>query len=102
MAGYLVVAVLAAFGVLSLLWALFGWLLPVCREGWILCPGKPGELSAVYVFLWLRSVGLVKCPLVLVDLGLSREERACLTEKGIEIWGLAELSERLGIGAETS
>ncbi|MGN0978348.1 MAG: hypothetical protein ACI4PH_09870 [Faecousia sp.] len=102
MAGYLVLAVLAAFGVLSLLWALFGWLLPVCREGWILCPGKPGELSNVYVYLWLRSMGIVKCPLILADLGLSEKERAWLTEKGIEICSLAELSERLGIGAETT
>lgn len=102
MAGYLVLAVLAAFGVLSLLWAMFGWLLPVCREGWMLCPGKPGDLSTVYVYLWLRSMGIVKCPLILADLGLSREERIRLTEKGIEICSLVELSERLGIGAETT
>ena len=102
MAGYLVLAVLAAFGVLSLLWAMFGWLLPVCREGWILCPGRTGDLAAVYVYLWLRSMGIVRCPLVLADLGLSGEERTRLTEKGIEICSLAELSERLGIGAETT
>jgi len=102
MTGYFLLALLAAFGVLSVFWALFGWLLPVCREGWLLYPGRPGKLSFVYLYLWLRGMGLVKCPLILADLGLSGKERLDLAEKGIEIYGLTELPERLGIGAEAN
>lgn len=102
MAGYFLLAVLAAFGVLSVLWALFGWLLPVCREGWLLYPGRTGKLPFVYLYLWLRGMGLVKCPLILADFGLGEKERERLREKGIEIYSLKELPERLGIGAEAN
>lgn len=102
MAGYFLLAVLAAFGLLSLMWALFGWLLPACREGWVLCPGETGKLSFVNVYLWLRGMGLVKCPLILVDMGLEEAEKDRLTDEGIEICSLAELPARLGIGAEAN
>lgn len=100
MAGDLLLAVLAAFGVLSVLWALFGWLLPVCDAQWLLGPGQPGSLGFVYLYLWLRWVGLVRCPLILADLGLSDAERVWLENKGIELYSLEELPERLGIGAK--
>jgi len=94
-----VVAVLAGFGCLSLLWALFGWLLPVCREGWLLCPGKKECLPLVWLYLWLRGAGLIKCPLIVVDYGLFPPERCRLEARGIEICGLSELSDRLRMGA---
>ena len=100
MAGYVWIAVLAAFGLVSVLWALFGWLLPVCRRDWLLCPGRPGEPGFVPVYLWLRGMGIVRCPLILLDLGLSDMEKRDLAAKGIELYGPSELSERLGIGAE--
>ena len=100
MAGYVWIAALAAFGLLSVLWALFGWLLPVCRRGWLLYPGRSEDLSFVAVYLWLRSMGIVRCPLILADLGLSDAEKRRLTEKGIEIYSPSELPERLVIGAE--
>lgn len=80
-AGYYLLAVLAAFGTLSAAWALFGWLLPVCREGWLLYPGRPGGLTFVYLYLWLRGMGFIRCPLILADLGLSETERTWLAEK---------------------
>lgn len=90
-----VVAVLAGFGVLSVLWAIFGWLLPVCREGWLLCPGRKECLSLVWLYLWLRGMGIVKCPLIVIDYGMPPQERDDLTAKGIEICGLSELADRL-------
>lgn len=102
MAGYFLIGMLAAIGALSVLWALFGWLLPVCGRGWILCPAEPDRPGFVPVYLWLRSLGLVKCPLILADLGLSRKQREYFTEKGIEICSLEELPERLGIGAKAT
>lgn len=100
MAGYFWIAALAAFGLLSVLWALFGWLLPACRRGWLLYPGRSEDLSFVGIYLWLRGMGIVRCPLILADLGLSDAEKQRLSEKGIEICSPSELPERLGIGAE--
>lgn len=96
MAGYLVVAVLAAFGVAALVWAVLGLMVSGCREGWILCPGRQRQLQFVYVFLWLRWAGVVTCPLIVADLGLSQEEKDWLTEKGLEVRDCGELPRRLG------
>ena len=100
MGWYFLLAALAAFGTLSILWILFGWLLPPTDQGWLLCPGRSGELSFVHIYLWLRELGLVRCALTVADLGLTEEEHAWLAEKGIESCSLDRLRERLGIGAE--
>ncbi len=101
MVWYFLIGALSALGAFGVLWAAFGWLLPVCRGRWLVYPAEPGDMGFVPVYLWLRSVGLVNCPLILADLGLSPKQRAYLTKKGIEIYSLSELPERLGIGAET-
>lgn len=95
-------AVLAGFGTLSLLWALFGWLLPVCRAGWLVCPGCQECLCLVWTYLWLRGMGLIQCPLIVVDLGLEPRQRQRLLEEKIEICSPSELPDRLGIGAENT
>jgi len=102
LAGEFVVAVLAGFGVLGLAWALFGWLLPVCRDGWLICPGRKECISLVWLCLWLRGIGLVRCSLIVVDLGLSPPEQCRLAARGVEICGLSQLADRLGMGAETT
>ena len=103
MAGYLVLGTLAAFGAWSILWALSGWLLPGGQEGALIEPGRPGETEATVVrrYLWLRGLGLLRQPLVVVDLGLTEPEKTWLTDRGIEICSRSELAERLGIGAES-
>ncbi len=98
----LVFAVFAAFGLLSALWAVWGMLLPACRDGWLLCPGKPGSLGFVGMYLWLRGVGLVSCPLMVLDIGLSDAQRKRLTDQGIEILTAEELPNRLFIGEESN
>lgn len=102
MAGYICFGALAAFGLLSVLWVLFGWLLPGSGEGWILFPGKPGKLHFVTRYLWLKGLGLVSCPLILMDLGLTEQERQWLSSKEIEIYSRDEVLSRLGIGAESN
>lgn len=102
MAGCFLITVLAAFGCLSVLWAAFGWLLPVCREGCLVYQGRPGAPGFLPAYLWLRSMGLVRCTLIVVDLGFEEPERTYLTEQGIEIYSLEELPQRLGIGANTT
>ena len=65
MAGYIILGTLAAFGALSMLWALLGWLLPCGRGCILVCRGVPdvGILSRVR---WLRGMGFLDCPLVAV------------------------------------
>lgn len=95
MIGYLVVAVLAAFGVVALVWAVCGGLLPGCRGDWILCPGRSRQLAFVYVYLWLRWAGIVTCPLIVVDVGLRRQEQEWLAKKGIEVCSGSDLPQWL-------
>jgi len=65
MAGCFLLGTLAAFGALSLLWALFGWLLPAASGCAVVFYGAAeGEIFTV--FKWLRSLGLLKCPVLVV------------------------------------
>ncbi len=93
MAGNFLLAVLAAFGAVSVLWALFGGLLPSVKRGWLLYPGD--GLAFAYLYLWLRWIGLVRCPLVVADLGLSQEDRRWLEERGIQVWSCERLMQRI-------
>ena len=65
MAGMIILGTLAAFGCLSLLWVLLGWLLPGGRGAALVCVGVPdvGVLSRVR---WLHSLGLLQLPLLVV------------------------------------
>ena len=97
MATWIVLGVLAAFGALSVLWALFGFLLPgqcgavtVC-----LCRGDGAEEPLIRRHRWLRDMGLIREPLILLDGGLTEEEKRRLTRQGLMICDMAELSARL-------
>lgn len=102
MAGYICVGMLAAFGALCALWCLFGWLLTGCRGGVLIYRGgsETDERFFVRRYLWLRGMGLLNCPLVLVAREPEEPERRWLERQGIILCGPAELSARLGIGAE--
>lgn len=102
LAGYVLIGTLAAFGLLSGLWVLWGFFQPVCACGWLLHPGGPESIHAAQGYLWLRGMGLVRCPLIVADRDLSNAQRKWLREKGIEVCGVEELPRRLGIGAETN
>lgn len=99
MATLIILAVLAAFGALSIIWVLFGFLLPgqrgtamvyLCREDGI-------EEQILRHYGWLRDLGLVRCPLLLIDCGMTDEERTRLlkNKQGVEICTMEELSSRL-------
>lgn len=97
MAGYICIGVLAAFGLLSILWCLFGWLLPSGKNGVLICIGDP---VFVHRFLWLRSLGLLRCPLRIPDGDFSGRQRDALRERGVEICSREQLLPEIGIGAE--
>lgn len=88
MAGYVLLGALAAFGLLSMVWASLGWLLPSGRGCALVCFGKPdpGILSR---YKWLRGLGLLSCPLLVVA------DDPGEPEDGIEICTGEELLSRL-------
>ena len=65
MAGNVFLAFLIGFGLLSMLWCLLGWLLPDGRGGVLVCMDIPDE-GILNRYRWLRSLGLLRCPLVAV------------------------------------
>ena len=64
----------AAIGIMSVLWALLGWLLPSGQGMVMVClePPDPGVLSR---YRWLRGLGLLRCPVVIADVSLTAEGR---------------------------
>jgi hypothetical protein len=99
MAMMIVLVALAAFGGLSVLWALFGFLLPEQRGtamAYLWRNHGEGE-QALRHYGWLRDLGLLRCPLLLIDCGMTEDERARLLRHrpDIEICTLEELPSRL-------
>ena len=64
-AGIWILGVLAAFGLLCALWALFGWLLPGLKGGVLVICGTPEPETFARIKL-LRGLGFLDCPLILV------------------------------------
>lgn len=97
MATWIVLGVLAAFGALCALWALLGFLLPRQRGAVTvcLCRGDGAEEHLIRRHRWLRDMGLIRDPLILLDDGLSETEKKRLTQQGLIICDMAELSARL-------
>lgn len=99
MATMIALVVLAAFGCLSVLWALVGFLLPGQRGTAMVYQWRDhgeGE-QALRHYGWLRDLGLLRCPLLLIDCGMTEEERTRLLKNrpGVEICKLEELLSRL-------
>lgn len=96
---WIILTVLAAFGALCAMWALFGFLLPGQRGGAMVCVcrGDHREEQIIRHYGWLRDLGLFRAPLLLVDGGMTEEEQARLLKcrQGIEICTMEELSSRL-------
>ena len=97
-AGYIVLGTLAAFGLVSALWVLYGFLLSDDRCGELYAPARPGvtEDSFARRYLWLRELGLLREELTMVDLGISDGERDWLAERGVRICTPEKLAERMG------
>lgn len=97
MAALIVLAVLGAFGLLCVLWVLFGFLLPGQRGGAavLLCRGDPEEEAVLRRYLWLYNAGLIRCPLLMVDCGLTEQQRIWLVKHPIILCTPEELQHQL-------
>lgn len=99
MANWIILSVLAAFGALCVLWALFGFLLPGQRGAVVVCLCRPGhrEEAVIRHYGWLRGLGLLRAPLLLIDDGLTEEEQARLLccRQGVTICSPEEFFSRL-------
>ena len=98
MTGNVMLVVLAAWGVLCLLWCGFGWLLSGGRGGCAVCMCRGGMQEELFIrrWRWLRSLGLVEGRLLAVDCGLEEPQRRWLARyRDVEICSLEELPDRL-------
>lgn len=84
MIGYFILGTLAAFGALSALWAMLGWLLPGAKGSVLVCYGVPDE-EILTRAKWLKSLGFLDVPLLIV---LQEQE---MSYPGTEICSREEL-----------
>ena len=84
--GYFVLGTLAAYGLFSAIWALFGWLLPKGNGCAICCFGMPDE-GILWRYRWMTGMGIWRLPLLVVGEGPEGPE--------MEICGREELLSRL-------
>ena len=91
-----VLVFLAAFGVLCVLWALFGQLLPGHKGMVLVYHANGAEPDAVArYYCWLRGMGILRSPLIVVDGGLTDRQSRMLQGHGIEICKPEELACRI-------
>ena len=99
MTTWIILTVLAAFGALCVLWALFGFLLSGQRGAAVvcICRGDAREEQIIRHYGWLRDLGLIRAPLLLVADTMTQEERTCLLKcrQGVDICTMEELPSRL-------
>ena len=80
----IVLTVLCLMGLGLLVW---------CLMGRLVCPVPGQEVLAVLegqALMWLRSLGLLRCPVVIVDLGLDREGLAVAQRLALR-WPVVDL-----------
>ena len=76
MAGMVFLGAAAAFGIISLIWTLVGWLLPDGKGAAVVCWEQPDE-GMLSRWLWLRNSGMMKIPMVVVTRDLSDPWESC-------------------------
>lgn len=83
---YVLFGAFGAFGLLCAIWTIFGYLLlPMGRGSAMVIQCGAGDGGAVEELLryygWLRGMGLYKGKLLVLDAGMTKEERAALEQR---------------------
>ena len=84
--GYFLIAALAVLGTVCAVWTLWGLCLTP-DEGKLVYMG-PAPVEFARRYLWLREMGLLRCPLAVQD--PEPEAKQWLLDRGIEIRNLEE------------
>ena len=92
MAGYVFFGAMAAFGLLSILWACLGWLLPAGEGCVMVCYGKPDD-GILSRYKWLKGMGFLRCPLWVIT-----EETEICTGEELLSWLEMERNRFAGTG----
>ena len=93
MVWYVVIGMLAAFGLVSALWLIAGWLIPG-GKGWVAVCFREG--AALERCLWLREWGLLRGPVLLLQ-EPAEDDPMILAGKKIEYCSVQELPARLEV-----
>ena len=94
MGGYVILGTLAAMGLMSLIWVFAGALIPGAKGGIVVCPQWPGE-SFLWRYRWLRDIGLLQCPVIVVTENTDGENTKRLCGCDIELCSPDALGQRL-------
>ena len=79
---YVLLGLLAAFGLFCVIWVLFGFLLPGSRRCSVILLCSPKDEAAILCrLLWLREIGLLRCKVLLSGRGLTTRQRAQILRK---------------------
>ena len=79
---YVLLGLLAAFGLLCALWVLLGiWLTGSRRCTVVLLCGAEAEAALLRRLLWLRESGLLRCGILLSGRGLTEAQRRHIQKK---------------------
>ena len=90
MAGMVFLGTMAAFGCMTAIWLLLGWVLPDGKGCALVCYGE-ADTGILSRYQWLRGIGLLQVPLVIVSGDLSNDKQRC----GMEICSPEALLSRL-------
>ena len=95
MAGFVIIGGLAAFGLLCMLWMIYGMCCGKC-EGKLLIVSAEGK-GLLRRCLWLKEMGLLDCPMEVCIREIDPMDAVWLQMHGIEIW----MPGQIGAGTET-
>ena len=84
LAGYILVGMLSAFGAMGIFWVCLGWLLPGGKGCALVCLGEadPGIVSR---YCWLRDMGFLHCPMIVLSDRESDYRQICETIRPEEL-----------------
>ncbi len=94
MAGCILLGTLALLGLLCALWGLFGLYFGCGKGSALVCLwGSGREPAQILRYCWLRGMGLIRSPMLILECPLSEPEKARLCGKypGIQFCTWAEL-----------
>lgn len=79
---YVLLGMLSAFGMICILWAVFGALLPGSRRCTLVVLCDPKEEAALLRrLLWLREMGLLRCGILLSGREFTPQQRRHIQRK---------------------